>query len=195
MRKISADIIYPITSPPIKEGVLILDDKGKIVAISDRQSHPDAEILPGILCPGFVNAHCHIELSHLKSEIDTHTGLLDFVKPVMQKREASTEVINKAMQKSMDAMLLNGIVAVGDISNKTDSINVKKESKLLTKTFIELVGFNPEKAQQIFEQGQAMQKDFITTGLKSAIVPHASYSVSGKLLQLISKQALDKGTY
>ena len=68
MRYLSSNWIYPLHIPPIKEGVIQLSDKGEVVNLfNSRKEVPQdkLEVFEGILCPGFVNAHCHLELSHL----------------------------------------------------------------------------------------------------------------------------------
>ena len=64
MRKITADYIFPVSSAPIKEGVIIVDDNGKILSIDSRDQHDRAslDVYQGIIIPGFVNTHCHLEL-------------------------------------------------------------------------------------------------------------------------------------
>ena len=47
--------------------VLITDTSGTIEAVVRKEeAGEDVQTLEGLLCPGFINAHCHLELSHLK---------------------------------------------------------------------------------------------------------------------------------
>ena len=59
MRKISADILYPINAAPIKEGVVVLDDNGKVLSTGTREEYDvsELEIHQGALIPGFINTH------------------------------------------------------------------------------------------------------------------------------------------
>ena len=74
MRKISANYIFPISSKPLKNGILELDDSGKIINIidtkGDLKESAGLEFYNGILVPGFVNTHSHLELSDLKEKIE-----------------------------------------------------------------------------------------------------------------------------
>ncbi len=81
-RKISADKIYPVTAAPIENGVVVVDSAGKIVSLDRAEQHDAAELekYSGVIVPGFINAHCHLELSHLKGVAQTGTGLIDFQK-------------------------------------------------------------------------------------------------------------------
>ncbi len=189
LRKICADIIYPIAEKPINNGVVVLDDNNTIVEISIREKFEDAEleILKGSLCPGFVNAHCHLELSHLKNKIEPHTGLVGFIQSLMQQRFAANE--EQRLQAIADAeteMMSNGIVAVGDISNEKISITRKQKRNLFYHTFIEAVGLQPFIANKRFDEAIALKNEFAISDLKSSLAPHAPYSTSISLIQLIS---------
>ena len=121
MRKISADYIFPVSSPPIKNGIVIVDDDGQIVDVIDPTSNlqpPAFEFYEGVMVPGFVNTHCHLELSYLKDKMPRSKGLDEFVSEVENvRRNFSEEEILNSLAKAEDEMIKNGIVAVGDISN------------------------------------------------------------------------------
>src|ERR1700761_4357759 len=119
MKSFKADYVFPVCADPIKNGVVTVDDFGKIVAISDQNSFtatdaPPPEQLNGILCPGFINTHCHLELSHLHDKILTKTGLVEFIKNVQKIRGVEQHVMYDAAAKADETMRENGIVAVGD---------------------------------------------------------------------------------
>ena len=110
MRKISADYVFPVTSEAIKEGVVILDEQGTITALDQRTNHDPAslEIYEGILTPGFINTHCHLELSHMKASVDTGTGLLPFLQSVVAFREIPMEEILAAIEQADQEMYDTG---------------------------------------------------------------------------------------
>ena len=94
---------------------------GKILKIEDPKGNfkeiANLEFYNGILVPGFVNTHCHTELSHLKEKIREKTGLPDFVSQISKIRIYEDEIINKAIKTADQTMKFDGVVAVGDISN------------------------------------------------------------------------------
>lgn len=185
MRKISADIVYPVSGTPIPEGVVILDDAGRVLALEPRLQHePNSlEIYEGSLVPGFVNAHCHLELSHLKGRIDTGTGLLPFLKAVVSIREVAREEIDQAIREADRAMYEAGIVAVGDISNKADTAAVKAASKIRYYTFVEHFDFLQEAwAEKTFADYSPVYE---AHSQPKSRVPHAPYTVSEDLFRRI----------
>ena len=182
---ISANLIYPVSEPPIKNGVIGIDANGSIHSILNQaqaQNIANVKHYDGVLVPGFINTHCHLELSHLQKKIEERTGLTTFIKSILALRQQPDEEVIAAMQKADSEMYANGIVAVGDISNMLISKNIKLQSKIYYHTFIELFGFS-RPSEPIIIAGIALKKDFLP--LKSSIVPHAPYSVSAALFKEI----------
>jgi cytosine/adenosine deaminase-related metal-dependent hydrolase len=157
-----------------------------IIAASDAGE--DIQELDGLLCPGFINAHCHLELSHLKGAIPTQTGLSEFVKQIVPKRAAAQAVIEAAIEAAENEMYNNGIVAVGDICNTADTIAAKTKGKLAYYNFVEIYGLDPLLAAQKMNEGLLLQAQYEAADLKAVLVPHASYSVPAALLQLLAKK-------
>jgi cytosine/adenosine deaminase-related metal-dependent hydrolase len=169
--------------------VVVTTKDGTIVdIISISEAGEDIRELDGLLCPGFINAHCHLELSHLKDAIPTKTGLSEFVKQIVPKRSAPPEVIEAAIEAAENEMYNNGIVAVGDICNTADTIAAKTKGKIAYYNFIEIYGLDPLLADQKMNEGLLLQAQYEATNLKAVVIPHASYSVPAALLQLLAKK-------
>lgn len=198
LRKVSADYIYPVSEAPIKEGVLVFDESGKILALGQRSDYDvsEIEIFKGAIVPGFVNAHCHLELSHMKNKVDTGTGLIPFIKNVVAFREVPQEEIQAAIVAADAEMQAEGIVAVGDISNKLDTLSCKKESPIRYYSFVEMFDFlQDSNAQNTFDgYMEVFRGQSNSQGNKKSCVPHAPYSVSQTLFDLINKENQATGT-
>jgi cytosine/adenosine deaminase-related metal-dependent hydrolase len=167
--------------------VVVTTEDGTIVdVIPASEAGEDYKFLDGILSPGFINAHCHLELSHLKGAIPTQTGLSEFVKQIVPKRAAAQEIIDAAIEAAETEMFENGIVAVGDICNTADTIAAKTKGRLAYYNFIEIYGLDPLLAAQKMEAGLSLQNEYINNGLNAVVVPHAPYSVPAALLQLLA---------
>ncbi|PZF72202.1 amidohydrolase family protein [Taibaiella soli] len=176
---------------PLQTAIEIADD-GTITNIY-HNGHPEAEYITGVLTPGFVNVHCHMELSHMKGVIPEHTGLIPFLQGVMFRRNDFTEEqkIN-ARHEAYETMWQNGIVAVGDIANGTDTLDLRSKEKMHVHTFVECIGFSDTTAPQRFEYSRGVYDQFAAqhsthVKLKQSIVPHAPYSVSKALFKLIDR--------
>ncbi|WP_316819863.1 amidohydrolase family protein [Pedobacter gandavensis] len=189
---LSASYICPVAVAPLKEGVIAVDSSGLILQIltateAAGKGITDVKFHEGILVPGFVNTHCHLELSHLKGKIGKHTGLPRFVEQIIRQRQADEQEQIEAMKSADREMYAQGIVAVGDISNKLISKAVKEISNIYYHTFIETMGFNPQKAVEIIEAAKMMKAAFHP--LNASVVPHAPYSVSDNLFAEICREA------
>ena len=186
LRYISADWIYPISSSPVSNGVIVIRDD-EIIDFTSREtvSLEKLEVYKGILIPGFINTHCHLELSHLKSKIHSGTGLLPFIFQVVKHRDDHPDEIQRAAREADEHMWEQGIQAVGDISNKADSFAVKSASRIHYYSFIEMFDFLDEENSDRHIQSY-LDVYHLSQGLKSA-VPHAPYSVSPVLFSKINQ--------
>lgn len=198
MKKISADYIFPGNAAPIKNGVVIYDKDGKINALLDPETTAinwaEVEKFEGIICPGFINTHCHLELSHLKGKVSEATQLHGFVKEIISIRDSSTvEERNNSMELAEEEMLANGIVAVGDISNGTSTFSFKEKSKIKYHTFVEVFGSDPKIAEESFNHSEGVYNSYFNKK-RVSITPHATYSVSDNLVRLINDHAIQNNS-
>lgn len=188
---ISASTIYPVSSEPLHNGVLAVETDGTIAGVYSAEAfsfrNDPVTFYQGVLIPGMVNTHCHLELAHLRGKIEQHTGLPAFVEQVIGYRGFDEALAAAAMEAADQEMLSNGIVAVGDISNLISSKAVKLKSALYYYTFVEAMGFNPGRAAEIYAAAAQLKNDF--QPLNAAVVPHAPYSVSAALFALIKEAA------
>jgi len=189
MKSFRADYVFPVYADPIKNGVVTIDDHGRIISVSDipppNVKLNEVEHLKGALCPGFINTHCHLELSHLKDKLSQGKGLINFIKEIQSLRNADNATILKAAEKADKDMYENGIVAVGDISNSNVSVAIKAKSNIYYHTFVEAFSFMPDKAQSTFDKAISLLGEF--KNQSASITPHAPYSVSKELFRLIKK--------
>lgn len=190
MRKITATGIFLEDHKIHSDKALVLDDEGRILDVVDCSTLDDADLEQhdGLLTPGFINTHCHLELSHMKGKVHTGTGLLPFIESVVKTRGATNEEIQEAIEAGHREMADTGIVAVGDISNQKDTFRVKSASKdIRYHTFIECFDFMQESnAQSIFDGYASVNQALDTSnGNTKTFSPHAPYSMSDTLYRLI----------
>ncbi len=187
--KIAAELIYTGTGKLYQNHLIILDSKNKIVAIDDRKLHDPGsyQMHHGAIIPAFINAHCHLELSHLLNSIPQKTGLLEFLLRVVQHRGQTTEKILQAIQDQDEIMWQNGIQAVGDICNTTHTAQTKLSSPIRYYNFVEMFDLlQDEQAQYHFDSYLKVYHDLpLKQGDKKSIVPHAPYTVSNQLFKKI----------
>ncbi len=188
-RKFKADYLFDGYDLLNDENVLITKGDGTIEGIvNQRDAGEDPEKLTGILSPGFVNAHCHLELSHLKGRIPMKTGLVEFVLSVVAQRKNVPGEILESIQAAEKEMLEAGIVAVGDICNTSDTLAQKSGKQFYYYNFIELAGWQADQARSRFDFGKSLYDRFAEMAGDEdhlSICPHAPYSVSNPLWKLL----------
>jgi cytosine/adenosine deaminase-related metal-dependent hydrolase len=187
-RKLKADYIFDGFEMK-RNLVLICRMDGTIEEIVDeKQAGQDLESFSGILSPGFINCHCHLELSHLKGAIPEKQGLVNFVISVVGSRNQTEELKKDAMVSAESEMLTSGITGVGDICNTRDTRFLKSAKHLEYYNFIEVLGWSPEIASSRYEAAKKLTRLFIEAGADekhTSLSPHAPYSVSDKLWDLL----------
>jgi cytosine/adenosine deaminase-related metal-dependent hydrolase len=193
LRKFQADELFDGKTLH-RNKALITDESGTVIDVVEAMdAGPDVSMHKGTLVPGLINAHCHLELSHLKDVIPPHTGLIEFLCSVVTKRGFDPAVIQEKIRLAEKEMYENGIVAVGDIGNTADTAAVKSNSRIRWQNFTEVLSFTDEKADASVEhylQVANELKAFLQTSSiehRTAIVPHAPYSISPRTFELINE--------
>lgn len=189
MRKLQADYLFNGITPPIQRAIVVVDDDGFIVEIAQDGDYDKSEVdyYEGILCPGFINTHCHLELSVLHQKVPPNTGLPQFVRKIAPLRKKfSEQQIQQAINTAEQQMVQNGIVAVGDISNDTSTFTQKKLGNLYYHTFVECYALDPKRARMVVQAGiEVYQQLPKHNHSKGSLAPHAPYTASLELFMLI----------
>jgi cytosine/adenosine deaminase-related metal-dependent hydrolase len=192
MRRISAQYVFTSAARPLRRGVVTADSDGTILSVEDTggdlPEKPGTEFYNGIIIPGLVNCHSHLELSHMRNTLPAGGGLTEFITGVRQRRDADTTEIVRAARDADDEMYREGVVACGDISNNSLTFDIKRTSSIRYLTFIEVFGLDPLLATGRFDQALKLISEAEAAGLPSYITPHGVYSVSQPLFNLIKKQ-------
>ncbi len=156
----------------LRRPLVTLDDGGRILDVRtcdapDRE--PFTEFHAGLLTPGFVNAHCHLELSALRGRIPEGCGFAGFARAMGEVRGLADEEERRAAIAAADAeMTRGGIVAVGDIANGEAAFDVKSAGRIAYRTFAEFFGL------------RTMAADGLRPPLRhprTSLTPHSVYSV------------------
>ncbi|WP_313367490.1 amidohydrolase family protein [Sphingobacterium mizutaii] len=187
MNYYSADVLYPISGKAIKRGVVAIDDNGFVKGIYNPGEIDEnlVENFKGALIPGFVNAHCHLELSHLLGVVPRSTGLPKFLSSVINERGNHEGKLEAAMEEADKMMYDNGIQAVGDHVNSAVTAKIKENSPIKYHTFVEVMATNKEDI--VTRIDNAKEIEFHFDYKHSSITPHAPYSVSKFLFKTFKK--------
>ncbi|MCX6259108.1 MAG: amidohydrolase family protein [Bacteroidia bacterium] len=187
-RFLSAQYVFTNNGKPLRNGIVEVNENNRIVNVIDTngeiQEIPRLEFYNGVIVPGFVNAHCHLELSFMKGALTQGTGLQGFVSEFIRKRSVLKSK-PEALELADKIMYNNGIVAVGDISNDETSIAVKKNHRIFYHTFCEVFDLL-KPSDSIITNANELLKSYTIQGLSASITPHAPYTVSSDLFKQIA---------
>ena len=196
MRRIAASYLYTLVSPePLRNAWVEYTDDGVIagVGLCDDISREGA-FIDGAVVPGFVNAHCHVELSYMWKLFRKGTGMAGFIDQINALRDtASLEDKLADIQTWMDRLWQRGVTAMADISNCADSFAIKAASPMYTRTFLEVFGTEPQDCAVVIRDVKALQEQALACGLDAAPTPHACYTMSPELLTAASAEGLRSG--
>lgn len=196
MKRIAAKYVYPLNSAePIAPGFVEVEDDGTIIrtgVCEDPAKEP--VFLDGALVPGFVNAHCHIELSYMKGLFRKGTGMAGFIDQINELRDTkSLDEKVRDLTTAMDSLWEQGVVAMADISNCDDSFALKARHPMYTRTFLEVFGTEPEDCAAVMEGVRKLKAVADAFGIDAAPTPHACYTMSPELVTAVSAEGLKSG--
>jgi cytosine/adenosine deaminase-related metal-dependent hydrolase len=189
MKRFSAQYIITNSGPPLKRAVITTEDDGTILSIEDTGGYLEEkhslEFHNGIIIPGFVNCHCHLELSHMKGSVAQGSSLAGFLGQIRNNRDNNSETIITAAYSADNEMYSEGIVLCADICNTSLSFNIKKESRISYINLLEVFGIDPEKAGRRMDEIIKVAETAENMNLPFSVVPHSAYSLSLSLLHML----------
>ena len=172
MRKIAAH--YSLIGGELRRNIVLsVDDNRQIVGIDQVEkldSCASVEFFPGILIPGMVNAHCHLELAYLRGAIAEGSGFAGFARAIGAVRNNfSTEERLHAASVADAEMWEQGVEAVLDIANDELVMPIKERSRIEYLTLFEVFGLTTQNIDN--------HKDMASRWAQSSITPHSTYSL------------------
>ena len=182
MRSIAAHYLLD-RGQVVERPVVRFDEQGRVQSVEQWQSldfMPSTEFYAGALCAGFVNAHCHLELSYLRGAIEQGTGFGGFAAAIGRVRggyDMSERL--RSIAAADAAMWEQGVQAVGDIVNDTTSYQTKSRSQIIYRSFAELFGLCSD-VNAISE---------LLTCPDTTPTPHSTYSLQDKPFRAVASMA------
>ena len=196
VNRIAASFVYTLdASEPIRNGYVEYDDEGTILGVGQcEDAASEKNFYDGAIVPGFVNAHCHVELSHLHGKFRKGTGMAGFIDQINELRDwAGRDAKIVLVKKWMDKMWADGVSAMADISNDDSSFGVKAEHPMYTRTFLEVFGSEPHMCDGVMADVTALNVLADEAGIDAAPTPHSCYTMSPQLLSASAAAGLAKG--
>jgi cytosine/adenosine deaminase-related metal-dependent hydrolase len=191
MEILTTSWVLPVTRPPVRNGhVAVHGGRVAWVGRAGDPGEPDAAVRdlgPGVLLPGLVNAHAHVELSHLAGKVPFGGGFVPWVESVVASRgRFADEDVRTATGAAIRFMEERGTVALGDVANGLGHVDLLAASRLSAVVFLELLAWDPAKADSTLtwaEDRVSTTTPRLRPGLDVRLAAHAPHSVSPALLR------------
>jgi cytosine/adenosine deaminase-related metal-dependent hydrolase len=200
METLAASWVLPVDGPPLRDGRVAVAD-GRIVWVgragdTGAPGGPVRDLGPGVLLPGLVNAHCHLELSHLAGELPGGSGFVPWVEAVVALRgRLPPEEVAARTAQAIGFLEERGTAAVGDVSNTLGHLDGLAASSLRAVVFHELLAWDPARAEATLagaEERLGAARGRVPPRVELLLAAHAPHSVSPPLLAALGARG-DRG--
>jgi cytosine/adenosine deaminase-related metal-dependent hydrolase len=186
--------LLPVSSPPIQDGGVAVQS-GTIAAVGPfrqvRRSWPGAEVLDHpdcVLLPGLINAHAHLELSHLQ-ELGRQPAPPSFpawIERLLAMRSqaaaADEAALLQAARRTLEQQETEGVAVIADISNSGLTNQLAAEFSGRLAVFKEYLSLRADSAAADLRRLQEEDEAQLCTG-------HAPYSTHPDLLRGLKARA------
>ncbi len=186
-RKIAAAKVLTPSGEFYSSAIVTFDSEGKVINLEENVEAIDSiagvEYYDGILIPGMVNSHCHLELSYLKGQVGEGKGLVSFISEITSVRGEFTfeEQQQKALSEDRK-MYSEGVQGLCDISNGEASYLAKSTSNILYHTYAEYFNMpSDDKLEEYYARAVSHIAPAKALGLSISQTPHSNYMVGDKL--------------
>ncbi len=201
IRVLHADHVLPGDAPAIGDGAVVTDERGRIVDVGRAADvlprHPVApERLRGVVFPGLVNAHTHLELSSMRGKIPGGSGFVSWVDRLVTTRaEIMAEEDEEGVAAGADELVRSAIVAVGDVSNALRSVDALARRGIGGCVFHEVFGVDRSvvlhRIEGLREEMEA--RPWPTPDLAYAPAPHTLYTLHPDAARALLDSAVAQG--
>jgi aminodeoxyfutalosine deaminase len=188
---IQADSILTMKGEPIAHGAVRIEN-GKISQVglaSEITPAPGEEVVyleNAVLCPGLINAHCHLDYTELRGSMDPPEKFTDWIKNINAlKREFTAEDFLRGVEKGFKLLVESGTTAVANIESYPELLSRINPPPIRTWWFLELIDVRNKNYEEeelagalaFFEQHPDWLGGF-------GLSPHAPYTASIPLYRL-----------
>jgi cytosine/adenosine deaminase-related metal-dependent hydrolase len=155
-RALRARYVFPVTSPPIPDGVVTIQD-GKIVGVGRLPADGPGDMVVedlgnAAILPGLVNAHTHLEFSDLAAPLgEPGMGFVDWVRRVIDYRRQSESQPDSAVEKGLQESVRCGTVALGEIAQPGWPTKAFADAPIQSTVFLELIGPTRQRVGPAFD--------------------------------------------
>ncbi len=204
MKTLCADYVLPISAAPIENGAVVIDGS-TIIAVGTQaeiiEKHPEILIEKfheAAIMPGLVNCHSHLEITLMRgflddAEHDFYSWLMKLTN-VRGEKLTEADIKTAALAGALEGVRA-GVTCFGDIGRFGVAGFEALKTNGLRGVLFQETDFSPndETASEDFARLKdkfAELKATETSLVKVGLSPHAPYTVSRKLFELIADYSI-----
>jgi cytosine/adenosine deaminase-related metal-dependent hydrolase len=204
MRALHADAIVTGDAETLRDGAVVVDAAGEVVDVG-----PAAQVLPrhagalvervcGVVLPGLVNAHTHLELSALRGRVPGGAGFVPWVEQMIGVRsELSPDEDAEAIHGAVDELVGHGTVAVGEVTNSLAAVGELARRGLVGCIFHEVFGVERAPLERrVADLGRTMEQvvgKWPSSDLVYCPTPHTLYTTHPDVVRRLLREARERG--
>src|SRR5882724_8743630 len=191
-----ARYVLPMDQPPIEDGAVVVEGDN-IVAVGRtseiRTAHVGEvrDLGERVLAPGLINAHCHLDYTHLRGEVEWRGSFTAWILQLVAAKQLHPEKeYVGAIQRGLDMLARSGTTTVVNIESFPGLLDQILPTKLRVWWCLELIDLNRAEEAKAVATGalEFIAAHPITRG-GFGLSPHAPYTVSGELYRLSAQYA------
>lgn len=201
-RRLAARWVLPIAGPPVECGAVLLGPDGRVEAVGPDAAVPRPPDVPGedfaggILLPGLVNTHTHLELTgfDLGPPEPDFGDWIGRVRAIKETRSA--EEFLAAARLGLADCYATGVTTVADTGDSGSVIRAMAEAGASGTAYQEVFGPHPaqmaESLAGLRARAEALGR-FAGGRVRLGLSPHAPHTVSGPLYAAVAEWAAGDG--
>jgi aminodeoxyfutalosine deaminase len=204
MRAIHADAVVTGDAEVVRDGAVVVDARGTVIDVGPAGEvlarHPGIvpERVRGVLLPGLVNAHTHIELSALRGQVPGGAGFVPWVEQMIGVRaEARPEDDAAAIDEAVADLEAFGTVAVGEVSNSLSAVRPLARRGFVGRIFHEVFGIERAPLEQrVADLPKIIAErvgEWPSTELAYTPTPHTLYTTHAAVVRRLARDARERG--
>ena len=197
-RRLAARWVLPIAGPPIECGAVLLGPDGRVRAIGPDAAVPRPADVPGedfvdgILLPGLINTHTHLELTGLDLGLP-EPDFGDWIARVRAIKETrSADEFLAAARLGLADCYAAGVTTIADTGDSGSVIRALAEAGASGIAYQEVFGPHPAQAAESLAGLRARVEAagrFAGGRVRLGLSPHAPFTVSGPLYAAVAEWA------
>ncbi|MGH3328858.1 MAG: amidohydrolase family protein [Streptomycetales bacterium] len=185
----AAPLVLPICAAPIRDGAVAAVG-GRVSAVGPRaevlRDHPGAALTtwPGVLTPGLVNAHAHLQYSDFAALATSGLPFPDWIRQLTRRRAGFTHAMwQESTRRGLAALLRTGTTAVADVVTDVAALTAAADSGLAGVSYLEVVGADDARWAAAMRDALLSAIDGSPAGRTIGVSPHTLYTVGADVFR------------